>query len=1493
MSKTMTFTLLKTLTRSKQSHAVHVEDIDFHRVEDTHQEQTESRSACRRQWLSPRWRHSPGANRATQCMSKTMTFTVLKTLTRSKQSRAVHVEDNDFHRAEDTHQEQTEPRSKCRRQWLSPCWRHSPGANRAAQCMSKTMTFTVLKTLTRSKQSRAMHVEDNDFHRAEDTHQEQTEPRSTCRRQWLSPCWRHSPGANRAAQCMSKTMTFSVLKTLTRSKQSRTVHVEDYDFHRVEDTHQEQTESRSACRRQWLSPRWRHSPGANRATQCMSKTMTFTVLKTLTRSKQSRAVHVEDNDFHRVEDTHQEQTEPRSACRRQWLSPCWRHSPEENRAAQCMSKTMTFTVLKTLTRSKQSRAVHVEDNDFHRAEDTHQEQTEPRSTCRRLWLSPCWRHSPGANRAAQCMSKTMTFTVLKTLTRRKQSRTVHVEDNDFHRAEDTHQEQTEPRSTCRRQWLSPCWRHSPGANRAAQCMSKTMTFAVLKTLTRSKQSRTVHVEDNDFHRAEDTHQEQTETRSACRRQWLSPCWRHSPGANRTAQCMSKTMTFTVLKTLTRSKQSRAVHVEDNDFHRAEDTHQEQTEPHSACRRQWLSPCWRHSPGANRAAQCMSKTMTFTVLKTLTRCKQSHAVHVEDNDFHRAEDTHQEQTEPRSACRRQWLSSCWRHSPGANRTAQCMSKTMTFTVLKTLTRSKQSHAVHVEDNDFHRVEDTHQEQTEPRSACRRQWLSPCWRHSPGANRAAQCMPKTMTFTVLKTLTRSKQSRTVHAEDNDFHRVEDTHQEQTEPRSACRRQWLSPCWRHSPGANRATQCMSKIMTFTALKTLTRLQTEPRSACRRQWLSPCWRHSPGANRATQYMSKIMTFTVLKTLTRSKQSHTVHVEDNDFHRAEDTHQEQTEPPSACRRQWLSPCWRHSPGANRATQCMSKTMTFTVLKTLTRIKQSHAVHVEDNDFHRAEDTHQMQTEPRSACRRQWLSPCWRHSPGANRTAQCMSKTMTFTVLKTLTRSKQSHPVHVEDNDFHRAEDTHQEQTEPRSACRRQWLSPCWRHSPGANRTTQCMSKTMTFTVLKTLTRSKQSRTVHAEDNDFHRVEDTHQEQTEPRSACRRQWLSPCWRHSPGANRATQCMSKTMTFTALKTLTRCKQSHAVHAEDNDFHRAEDTHQEQTEPRSTCRRQWLSPCWRHSPGANRATQCMSKTMTFTVLKTLTRSKQNHAVHVEDNDFHRAEDTHQEQTEPHSACRRQWLSPCWRHSPGANRATQCMSKTMTFTVLKTLTRCKQSHAVHVEDNDFHRAEDTRQEQTEPRSACRRQWPSPCWRHSPGANRATQCMSKTMTFTVLKTLTRSKQNHAVHVEDNDFHRVEDTHQEQTEPRSACRRQWLSPCWRHSPVANRATQCMSKTMTFTVLKALTRSKQSRAVHVEDNDFHRVEDTHQEQTEPRSACRRQWLSPCWRHSPGANRATQCMSKTMIAHSLTSTVCNDVSESWAEYCITPLQWPRTIGCIKV
>ena len=45
-------------------------------------------------------------------------------------------------------------------------------------------------------------------------------------------------------------------------------------------------------------------------------------------------------------------------------------------------------------------------------------------------------------------------------------------------------------------------------------------------------------------------------------------------------------------------------------------------------------------------------LTFTVLKTLTRSKQSHAVHVEDNDFHRAEDTHQEQTEPRSACRRQ-------------------------------------------------------------------------------------------------------------------------------------------------------------------------------------------------------------------------------------------------------------------------------------------------------------------------------------------------------------------------------------------------------------------------------------------------------------------------------------------------------------------------------------------------------------------------------------------------------------------------------------------------------------------------------------------------------------------------------------------------------------------------------------------------------------------------------------------------------------------------
>ena len=68
--------------------------------------------------------------------------------------------------------------------------------------------------------------------------------------------------------------------------------------------------------------------------------------------------------------------------------------------------------------------------------------------------------------------------------------------------------------------------------------------------------------------------------------------------------------------------------------------------------------------------------------------------------------------------------------------------------------------------------------------------------------------------------------------------------------------------------------------------------------------------------------------------------------------------------------------------------------------------------------------------------------------------------------------------------------------------------------------------------------------------------------------------------------------------------------------------------------------------------------------------------------------------------------------------------------------------------------------------------------------------MTFTVLKTLTRSKQSHAVHVEDNDFHRVEDT--------------------------------------------LTRSKQNRTVHVEDNDFHRAEDTHQEQTEPRSACRRQ-----------------------------------------------------------
>ena len=45
-------------------------------------------------------------------------------------------------------------------------------------------------------------------------------------------------------------------------------------------------------------------------------------------------------------------------------------------------------------------------------------------------------------------------------------------------------------------------------------------------------------------------------------------------------------------------------------------------------------------------------MTFTVLKTLTRIKQNRTVHVEDNDFHRAEDTHQEQTEPRSACRRQ-------------------------------------------------------------------------------------------------------------------------------------------------------------------------------------------------------------------------------------------------------------------------------------------------------------------------------------------------------------------------------------------------------------------------------------------------------------------------------------------------------------------------------------------------------------------------------------------------------------------------------------------------------------------------------------------------------------------------------------------------------------------------------------------------------------------------------------------------------------------------
>ena len=45
--------------------------------------------------------------------------------------------------------------------------------------------------------------------------------------------------------------------------------------------------------------------------------MTFTVLKTLTRSKHSRAVHVEGNDFHRAEDTHQEQTESRSACRRQ------------------------------------------------------------------------------------------------------------------------------------------------------------------------------------------------------------------------------------------------------------------------------------------------------------------------------------------------------------------------------------------------------------------------------------------------------------------------------------------------------------------------------------------------------------------------------------------------------------------------------------------------------------------------------------------------------------------------------------------------------------------------------------------------------------------------------------------------------------------------------------------------------------------------------------------------------------------------------------------------------------------------------------------------------------------------------------------------------------------------------------------------------------------------------------------------------------------------
>ena len=45
--------------------------------------------------------------------------------------------------------------------------------------------------------------------------------------------------------------------------------------------------------------------------------MTFTVLKTLTRGKQNRAVHVEDNDFHRVEDTLQEQTELRSACRRQ------------------------------------------------------------------------------------------------------------------------------------------------------------------------------------------------------------------------------------------------------------------------------------------------------------------------------------------------------------------------------------------------------------------------------------------------------------------------------------------------------------------------------------------------------------------------------------------------------------------------------------------------------------------------------------------------------------------------------------------------------------------------------------------------------------------------------------------------------------------------------------------------------------------------------------------------------------------------------------------------------------------------------------------------------------------------------------------------------------------------------------------------------------------------------------------------------------------------